>query len=77
MKLQQALDEIRTKPTVPLWPQVGLVLGLSRGSTYKAAREGQIDVVRFGHRIRAVTGPLRKKLGIDSVPLSHEPGVAE
>jgi hypothetical protein len=66
VKLQDALEQIMTKPVVPLWPQVGLVLDMSRGSVYEAARNGEIDTIRIGHRIKAVTAPLRKKLGIDA-----------
>ena len=66
MKLQQALTEIMTKPVVPLWPQVGLVLDMSRGSVYEAARNGDIDTIRVGHRIKAITAPLRRKLGLDA-----------
>ena len=66
MKLKDALEEIRAKPVVPLWPQVGLVLDMSRGAVYAAARNGEIDVIRYGHRIKAVTAPLRKRLGIDA-----------
>jgi hypothetical protein len=66
VKLQDAIEEIRTRPVVPLWPQVGLILDMSRGSVYEAARNGEIDTIRVGHRIKAVTAPLRKKLGIDA-----------
>ena len=66
MKLQDAIKEIKTRPVVPLWPQVGLVLDMSRGSVYEAARNGEIDTIRVGHRIKALTAPLRKKLGIDA-----------
>ena len=46
MELKDALKEIRTKPTVPLWPHVGLALNLSRGSVYAAARRNEIDVIK-------------------------------
>jgi hypothetical protein len=66
VKLKDAIEEIRTKPVVPLWPQVGLVLDMSRGSVYEAARNGDIEVIRVNHRIKAITAPLRKKLGIEA-----------
>ena len=66
MTLEQALEEIRRKAVVDLWPEVGIVLGLSRGSVYQAAEAGEIDVIRIGHRIKAVTAPLRRKLGIEA-----------
>lgn len=66
MKMKEAIEEIKTKPTVPLWPVVGTVLDLSRCGVYQAARNGEIDVIRIGSRVKAVTAPLRKKLGIDA-----------
>ncbi len=66
MKVEEAIEEIRTKPVVPLWPHLGLVLRMSRGSVYAAARNNEIDVIRYGHSIKAVTAPLRRKLGLDA-----------
>jgi len=66
MQLEEAIREVRTKPTVPLWPVVGLVLSMSRCGVYNAAKAGQIETIRYGARIKAVTAPLRRKLGLDS-----------
>jgi hypothetical protein len=66
MKLEDAVQEIRTRPAVPLWPHVGLALNLSRGSVYTAAANGEIEVIRIGRSIRAVSAPLRKQLGLDA-----------
>lgn len=66
MQVKEAIREIQTKPTVPLWPHLGLALNLSRGSVYAAARRNEIEVVRIGGSIRAVTAPLRRKLGLAS-----------
>jgi len=66
MQLKDAIREIQTKPTVPLWPHIGLALNLSRGSVYAAARRKEIETVKIGHAIRAVTAPLRRKLGMDA-----------
>jgi hypothetical protein len=65
MELKDALDAIRTKPVVPLWPHVGLLLDLSRGAVYASVRRDEIDVIRVGRSIKAVTAPLRKRLGLD------------
>jgi hypothetical protein len=65
MDVKQALEEIKTRPLVPLWPHLGLVLDMSRGSVYEAVRKGQIDVLRYGKnncRMKALTAPLRRKL---------------
>ena len=65
MNLKDALREIRAKPVVPLWPHIGLVLDLSRGAVYASVKRQEIDVIRMGRSIRAVTAPLRKRLGLD------------
>jgi hypothetical protein len=66
MTMEQALDLVRSNPTVDLWPTVGLVLGLSRGSVYEAAIRGEIEVLTYGRRKVAVTAPLRRKLGLEA-----------
>jgi hypothetical protein len=65
MELKDALEEIRTRPVVPLWPHVGLVLDLSRGAVYASVKRQEIDVIRMGKSIKAITAPLRKRLGLD------------
>ena len=65
MELKDVLEEIRTKPVVPLWPHVSMVLDLSRGAVYAAASRGEIDVIRIGRSIKAVSAPLRKRLGLE------------
>ena len=66
MQLKDAIKEIQTRPTVPLWPHVGLALSLSRGSVYAAARRNEIETIKVGHAIRAITAPLHRKLGLDA-----------
>jgi hypothetical protein len=68
MELKEILDEIRTKPAVPLWPHVGKALGIARGSVYAAADRGEIDVLEIGRRKLAITASLRRKLGMDASP---------
>lgn len=72
MELHDIVEEIRTNPTVPIWPHVGAVLRLSRGTTYAAVSRGDIEVIRIRRVLRAVTAPLRKRLGIDGHPVRHE-----
>ena len=66
MTVEEALEQIRRKPTVDLWPTVGLALSLSRGSVYEAATRGEIEVLTFGRRKVAVTASLRRKLGLEA-----------
>jgi hypothetical protein len=62
--VEECIDEIRTKPVVPIWPTVGVVFGLSKGGAYDSARRGDFETVRIGKLIKVVTAPLRRKLGI-------------
>jgi hypothetical protein len=36
---------------IPLWPDAGKALGLSRNGTYEAAKRGEIPTIRFGWKI--------------------------
>lgn len=65
MTIEEIIEEIRRKPTVPLWPHVGMVMDLSRNGTYDAAKRGDIDVIRIGRLKKAVSAPLRKRLGLE------------
>ena len=65
MELQEILDDIRTKPTVPLWPHVGKALGVSRGKFYAAVHRNEIQIIKLGRQFRAITAPLRKRLGLE------------
>jgi hypothetical protein len=64
MTVEEALKEIRDKPVVDLWPTVGVALDLSRTSVYAAAKNGEIDVLEIGRLKKAITAPLRRKLGL-------------
>jgi hypothetical protein len=64
--LEQILEEIRRKPTVKVWPHAGRALGLGRGSAYAAAARNEIDVIRIGRSVRAVSATLRQRLGLDT-----------
>jgi hypothetical protein len=66
MDLQEILEDIKNKPTVPVWPHVAMAFGLSRAAAYEAAHRGEIDVMRFGRRVVAVSAPLRKRLCIEA-----------
>jgi hypothetical protein len=50
---------------LPLWPEVGNILGLSRGGTYDAAKRGDIRTIRLGRLKRVPSVWLRSKLGLD------------
>ena len=62
--LEQIMVDIKTLPTVPLWPHAGRALGLGRKMAYQAGKTGDIAVIRIGRLVRAPTAPLRKQLGL-------------
>jgi hypothetical protein len=63
--LEEILAEIRRQPTVRVWPHAGRALGLCRGAAYAAAARNEIDVIRIGRSVRAVSASLRRRLGLE------------
>ena len=62
----EILEEIRAKATVPIWPHAGMAYGLGKSATYKAAHAGEIEVIRLGRLLKAVTSPMRARLGLSA-----------
>lgn len=65
--LDEIIQEIRTKPTVPVWPHAGRAQGLTKSATYRALQRGEIEVLKFGQRYKAISAALRKRLGLEAV----------
>lgn len=65
MGLPEILEDIRSRPTVPVWPHAGMALNLSRTSSYAAAKRKEIETIQIGRSIRVPTFWLRKKLGLE------------
>jgi hypothetical protein len=64
---QQMMNDIRERPTVPVWPHAGWAHGFkSKGGAYAAARRGEIATIKLGRRTPAITAPLRKRLQIEA-----------
>ena len=61
---EEMMNDIATRPTVPLWPHCGFALNLSRPGTFAAARTGKIKTLNIGRRRPALTSHLRKILEI-------------
>jgi hypothetical protein len=63
------MDEIRKLLTenavLPLWPEIGQILNLSRGATYAAAERGDIKIIQIGRLKRVPTAWLRAKLEME------------
>ncbi len=56
------------RPTLPVWPDTGRILGLSKVSTYEAVHRGDIPVIRIGRRMLVPTAALRRMLQLDPKP---------
>jgi hypothetical protein len=52
-------------PFLPLWPETGRILGLSRSATYAAAARGEIATCQFGARRVVPCAWLRRKAQLD------------
>jgi hypothetical protein len=61
--LEEALNEIKTKLVVDA-PVVCAALDISRGTYYAAVERGEIEVLEVGRLKKAITAPLRRRLGI-------------
>jgi hypothetical protein len=61
MSTQHSDECTKLEPlVVPLWPDAGQALGLSRNCTYDSARRGEIPTVRFGRVLRVQIAALRR-----------------
>jgi len=58
------IDTIRGKATIPLWPDAGRLLGISRNVAYDAARRGAIPTLKLGKNIRVPVPKLLAMLGV-------------
>jgi len=63
------MDDLRKLLTenavLPLWPDSGTILRLSRNATYAAAARGDIKTIQLGRLKRVPSAWLRAKLGLD------------
>jgi len=62
MDVRKLLSE---NAVLPLWPETGRLLGLSRATTYTHAESGAIKTVPFGRLKKVPTAWLRRVLQID------------
>lgn len=66
----EILNDIKTKPTVPVWPHYAWATGCGRNKAYQMANRGGPEFLRIeGDKrpmFRVLTAPLRKKLGIEA-----------
>jgi hypothetical protein len=64
LTIEEAVEELKRKPLVDLWPTLAVVYDVSRGKIYEMARRGDVDVLEFGRLKKAVSASERKKLHI-------------
>lgn len=57
-------DEIRTRDVITV-DELGELLGVSRGSAYKAVQTGEVKSLKIGRRILIPVRPLLALLGVD------------
>jgi hypothetical protein len=55
---------LKDNAVLPLWPETGRVLGLSRTAVYSAARSGDIRTIRIGKLLKVPTAWLRQRLDL-------------
>ncbi|RFA12803.1 hypothetical protein B7R21_09880 [Subtercola boreus] len=63
--------------TVPLWPETGTLLGLSKNSTYAAAKAGEIPTLRAGGRYLVPVAKLLELVGIEAESPENEGGCSD
>jgi hypothetical protein len=61
----EIMAEIMVRPVVPIWPHAARAYGISRGAAYAAAQAGEIETIRIGRLLKAITAPMRRRLHID------------
>lgn len=59
-------DDLRHRATIPLWPDAGQLLGLSKNSVYNAAKSGEIPVLKIGGRYLCSAPALLRLIGADT-----------
>ena len=60
--VDSAIDDWRSRSTLTI-EETAPIIRLSRGSTYEAARSGEIPTIRIGRRLLVPVAGLRRLLG--------------
>ncbi len=68
----ERLPNPNERPTLPVWPDTGRLLGLSRAATYDAVARGEIPALRVGRRLLVPTAALRRMLSLDNGPVEED-----
>lgn len=64
--MDEALKELRTKPSIRLWPTWAVLAGVGRSTAYALAARGEIEgAFKVGAKYRIAAAPWRRRLGIE------------
>lgn len=66
MTVEEAIHRLMTQPCIDVWPDLGLLFGVSRYEAYNMVRLGDVETVRAGRLIKPISAPLRRKLKLDA-----------
>jgi excisionase family DNA binding protein len=66
MKLAEVQKMLDENAAVPVWPEAGKALGLTRGAAYQAAQSGDLPTIRFGRLLRVPSAALRAMLKLET-----------
>jgi hypothetical protein len=65
VSMKEARKRLERSVLLPLWPEVGEILGLSRNATYDAATRGDIKIIPLGRLKRVPSVWLKAQLGLN------------
>jgi hypothetical protein len=60
---QAEIDRLLSRPTITAEELAG-VIRTSRNGAYDAIRRGEVETIKVGRKIKVLTAPLRRQLGI-------------
>lgn len=60
---QAEIERLLSRPTLTADELAG-VLRTSRNGAYDAIRRGEVETIKVGRKIKVLTAPLRRKLGM-------------
>jgi len=66
MTKQEAIQKLKDELLVDVDPVIPVLFDVSRPHAFQMARDGRLPVMKVGSkRVKVVTAPLRKQLGIE------------
>jgi hypothetical protein len=59
------IDRLLSQPTITA-DELAKLIRSSRNGAYDAIKRGEVATIRLGRKVKVLTGPLRRQLGMDS-----------